>query len=608
MSNIIIILALFSWAILTYLAFRVNKTLGNIMVGLIAVALPVYFFTYTPADYSINIGGINLQLGFNSFSKLFAALVVVIGAFALFYSISYMSKRDRLGWFYFNFILSITGMLGILMSKDFVSFFIFWEIMTWSSYLIVVYNGKEVNKTGIKYMIFSAIGAYAMLMAIVLINKWSGNTGLENFFSTFSSYSTASKILVSSLLLTGFAVKSAIMPLHVWAPNAYTNSPMSYTVVFSGALSKMGIYGMALVAIKLYLQSGMHVYGEVLAWIGAITAVLATFWAIFQNDIRKLLAYSSIGQLGYIAVGLGIGTKMGVAAGLYLALLHGLFKSVLFMTAGAIEYRTGKTDFRELRGLIWKMPWTFFASLVAIIALAGMPPISGMVSKWLIYEALLNSQHYFLIILVFLASTSAFLYCFHFLFGVFLGQREDDIENVKEAPAFMTVPMVLIAFALIALGSFPGLILNPIADAMNYLGFSDFNWTMSSLTNEWGNRLLLKHVNTMFMVVFVVFFVVITLVSRRKTRRVGTKDIANAGEMVRKEDNYHFSENFYQPFWRVISPIMKNTVETIYLRFAKGIEEFFEYFRRIYTGNSQTNAFYVIIFLILLFIFGANLI
>jgi len=608
MSNIIIILALFSWAVLTYFAFKINKTLGNIFVGIIAIALPVTFFTLKPADFSINMMGVNLQLGFNSFSSLFAALVVILGALALIYSIPYMAKKERLGWFYMNFILSIAGMMGILMSKDFISLFIFWEIMTWSSYLIVVFNGNEVNKTGIKYMVFSAIGAYAMLMAIVLINKWSGTTNMEFFFKSFANYTAGSKILTSVLLLTAFAVKSALMPLHVWAPNSYTNAPMSYTTIFSGALSKMGVYGMALVAVKLYLQADMPAFGEGIAWLGAITAVLATFWAIFQNDIRKLLAYSSIGQLGYIAVGLGIGTQMGVFAGLFLALLHGIFKGILFMAAGAIEYRTGKTDFRELRGLIWKMPWTFFASLVAIIALAGMPPIAGIISKWLLYEALLTSQHYFLIILVFLSSTAAFLYCFHFLYGIFLGQKEDDIEHVKEAPALMVVPMVLMAFALIALGTFPGVLLSPIADALNYLGFKDVSWDMSVLTNEWGNKLYLKHLNTMFMVVFAVFFVVISLVARKKTRTVGTKDIANAGEPIRAEDNYHFSVDFYKPFWRVISPVMKHRIETFYDRFAKGIEEFLQYFRRIYTGNGQTYAFYVVIFLTLLFIFGASLI
>ncbi len=608
MSNIIILLAIFGWAILTYVAFKLNKTLGNIFVGLIAIALPVYFFTYVPEDYTFQVMGLTLQFGFTAYSKLFAILVVVLGALALIYSISYMNKKDRLGWFYFNFLLTIGAMLGILMSKDLVSLFIFWEIMTWSSYLIVVFNGKDVNKVGIKYMVYSAIGAYAMLMAVVLINKWSGTTNIQHFFETFPDYSNGAKILSSLLLLTGFAVKSALMPLHVWAPDAYSNAPMSYTSIFSGALSKMGIYGMGLVAVNLYVHSNMQVYGEVLAWLGGITAVMATFWAVFQNDIRKLLAWSSVGQLGYIAVGLGIGTKLGVMAGLYLAILHGLFKSVLFMVAGAVERQTGETDFRKLRGLIWKMPVTFFSALVAIIALAGMPPLSGLISKWLIYEALLNSNHYILIIFVFLSSTAAFLYCFHFLYGIFLGQREEEFEHVKEAPILMHVPMLVISAILLGLGSFPGLVLKPIAAAMESIGFTDVTWNMSVLTSEWGDKLYLKHTNAMFMIVFAVFFVIITLVARKKTRRVGTKDIANAGEPILAEDNYHFSEKFYNPFWRVISPIMKYRIETFYNRFAQGIEEFMQFFRRIYTGNGQTYAFYVVIFLTILFIVGSTLI
>lgn len=608
MSNLLIIIAIFGWAVLTYVAFKFNKTLGNVLVGILAVALPAYFFTYTPEDFSFNLGGLTLQFGFTSYAWLFAMLVVVLGSLALIYSISYMSKKDRLGWFYFNFFISIAGMLGILMSKDLVSLFIFWEIMTWSSYLLVVFNGRKTNKVGVKYMIFSAIGAYAMLMGIVLINKWSGSMNIQNFFDTFANYSSAAKILSSVLLLTGFAVKSGLMPLHVWAPGAYTNAPMSFTTVFSGALSKMGIYGMGLVAVNLFVHSEMHLAGDILAWAGAITAVLATFSAIFQNDIRKLLAYSSVAQLGYVAVGLGLGTELGVMAGLFLAMMHGLFKGVLFMTAGAVERQTGKTKFSELRGLIWNMPWTFFSALVAIIALAGMPPISGLISKWLIYEAILSTNHFILIIFIFLSSTAAFLYCFHFLYGVFLGQREDEFKDVKEAPVLMIIPMVLISLVLIGLGSFPGLVIHPIADAMGALGFSDVSWNMSVLTNEWGNKLFLKHTNAMFVIVFAVFFVIITLVARKKSRRIGTKDIANAGEPIRAEDNYHFSENFYQPFWRVISPIMKLKIETYYKGISKGIEDFMQFFRRIYNGNAQTYAFYVVIFLTILFVVGATFI
>ena len=607
MSNIIILLAIFGWAILTYLAFRLNKTLGNIFVGIFAAALPAYFFTYSPADYTFSLMGMNLQFGFTSYAWLFAVLVVVLSTLTLFYSIPYMNKKDRLGWFYLNFMFSIGGMLGILISKDFVSLFIFWEIKTWSSYLIVIYNGKKTNKVGIKYMVFSAIGAYAMLMAIVLINKWSGSINIQHFFDTFGDYSSAAKILSSTLLMTGFAVKSGLMPLHVWAPGAYSKSPMSFTALFSGALAKMGIYGMGLVAVNLYVHSDMHIFGEILAWLGAITAVLATFYAIFQNDIKKLLAYSSIGQLGYIAVGFGIGTELSIMAGLFIAMLHGLFKGSLFMAVGAVEFRTGRTDFRDLGGLIWKMPLTFLAALMGIISLAGMPPLAGLISKWLIYESVITSGHMFLVILLFLSSTAAFLYCFHFLYGIFLGQK-NDIDNVKEAPFLMVAPMMFLSLLLFLIGSFPGFIFEHIASAMTYLGFENVSWDMSVLTNEWGNKNYLKYTNAMFLIVFAVFFFIITLVKRKGARRVGTKDIANAGEPILEEDNYHFSVDFYKPFYRVVSPVMKYRMKTFYNKIANGIEDFFQFFRRIYTGNGQTYAFYVVIFLTILFFIGTTFI
>ncbi len=609
MSNIYLILALFGWAILTYIAFKINKTLGNIFVGVLAIGLPVYFFSYIPQDYNLPFMGLKLQFGFSSYAFLFAELVVILGSLALIYSIPYMKKKDRLGWFYMNFIFSISAMLGILMSKDFISMFVFWEIMTWSSYLLVVYNGKEVNKVGIKYMVFSAIGAYAMLMAIVFINKWSGSTNIQHFFDTFGTYSTGAKLLSSLLLLTCFGVKAGLMPLHVWAPNAYANAPMSYSSFFSGALSKMGIYGMGLVAVNLFVHSNMPVLGDILAWLGAITAILATFWAIFQNDIRKMLAWSSIGQLGYIAVGLGIGTELSVFAGIYIALLHAMFKGVLFMAAGAIERSTGKTDFRELGGLIRKMPWTFFAALIAIISLAGMPPLPGFISKWLIYESVITSGHWLLVIFIFLASTAAFLYCLRFLYGVFLGQDMENSDKIKEAPALMLIPMILLSIIMLIIGSFPGVIFKPITKAMASLGFEHINfWKMSVLTNAWGDQVWIKYANAMFIIVFLVFFIVITVINMKRTRKVGPKDIANAGEPVRATDNYHFSEFFYQPFWRVISPVMKYRIETYYDRFAQGIEEFFQYFRRIYTGNGQTYAYYVIIFLAILLAVSTTLI
>jgi len=282
--------------------------------------------------------------------------------------------------------------------------------------------------------------------------------------------------------------------------------------------------------------------------------------------------------------------------------MHGLFKANLFMVAGAVEKQTGTTDFNELRGLIRKMPYTFFAALISIIALAGVPPLAGFVGKWMLYESLITSGHVYLVILIFLSSTAAFLYSFRFLFGIFLGQEEKEFENVKEAHPLMVVPMLLIAITLIVLGTFPGLIFKPIANAMGDLGFTDITYKISVLTNEWHNSIWLKTTIITLASVFILFLIIITFYGRKNTRYVTTKDIANAGEPVRPDDNYHYSVDFYRPFQRALGPILKYKISKFYNEIATGLEDLFQFLRRIYNGNTQTYATYVVIFLTILFL------
>ncbi|HDO26497.1 MAG TPA: hypothetical protein ENH02_00115, partial [Bacteroidetes bacterium] len=496
--NYIILVVFLGGALLTFFAGKINNVLQDILF-LASILVPAsLFFAYVHAGniFNLTLGGIHLSLGINAMSWLFALIVLGLGSMAAFYSVSFMKGKERRGYFYFNFILTIMAMTGILMSRDLVSFFIFWEIMTWSSYLMTVYNGKDVQTVGIKYFVFSAIGAYAMLMAIVVIHSINGSFMIEDLVRSFPEMPVNMQILIPVLLLTGFGVKAAIMPLHVWAPGAYSNAPMAYTSIFSGALSKMGIYGMVIVMVSLlsYVPEG-YWFREVIAWMGGITAVIGTLWAIKQDDAKKLLAYSSIAQLGYIIVGIGIGTPLAMMAGLFLAVVHALFKGTLFLAVGAIERQTGTSNFREVTGLIRKMPWTFVASLISIISLAGIPPMGGFVGKWMLYESLLTSNHYLLVIVIFFSSTAAFLYCYKFLFGFFLGQEEKEWANVKEAPVLMVVPMLILSFFSFLLGTYPGIILKPIDAGMQYLGYGitqDHLWQTSVIFNTWGNQVVLQ--------------------------------------------------------------------------------------------------------------------
>ncbi|MEN8120897.1 MAG: proton-conducting transporter membrane subunit [Bacteroidota bacterium] len=601
-SLFLLLLILLGSAILTYIGHRISETLGNILVVLGIFAASLWFFTgiETPVDFSYKIADFDALWGFTPYSWIFAALVFILSPLALLYSTAYMKGKENLGTFYFNFFLSILGMIGITMSQDFISLFIFWEIMTWSSYLVVIYLGKDVEKVGIKYMVFSAIGAYALFMGIVLINREVGSLLIEDAFTNFSQISFSTQILIGILLLIGFSIKSAIMPLHVWAPGAYSNSPMSYTAIFSGALSKMGIYGLGLVFIRLLSSGEFTIINEVFAWAGAITALMATFYAIIQDDAKKLLAYSSIGQLGYIIVGVAIGTEMSIMAAIFLAILHAAFKGNLFMAIGAVEKQTGSTDMTLVTGLIRKMPVTFFSTLVSIIALAAVPPLGGFVGKWMLYESLLASEHFFLVIVVFMASTAAFLYSFKILYTLFLGQEEPEYENIKEAPPAMLIPMVLLSLFLIVTGTFPGILFEPIANGMQYLGFNNVDWNMSLLVNAWGDEVNLQHVSMYIGTVFIIAFIFISLKNRRRTRYVTTKDISTSGEVPLPHENLSYKLNFYKPFERAISPVMKRTMDAIYDEIGKGLNALFQFVRYIYSGNGQSYALYVIIFFVLL--------
>ena len=608
MISIPVLLAVFFvGGLLAFVAHHIAKRLEAIIATLVA-AFGGYIAFALPAEgarFSFNVALFDIIWASNPYAQLFALLIAVLGFFGILYSWDFMEGKESLGYYYMNFLFAIGAMFGIVYSQDFLSLFFFWEIMTWSSFMLVIYSGENRHKIGIKYFIFSAIGAYFLLTAIVVIYSQTNSFELSKAVAQFGNFSLGLQILVGTLLVLGFGVKSAMMPLHVWAPDAYKITPSSFTAVFSGALSKMGIFGIGLVLFKFVVNTEFYVYfREVLAWLGGLTAMLATFYAVFQNDAKKLLAYSSVSQLGYIIVGLAIGTPLGIMSALFLMILHGVFKAMLFMSVGAVYMRTGTFDMTEVHGLIRKMPFTFLVALFAIINVAGVPPLGGFISKWFLYEALIQSNHYFLVIIIFAASTAAFLYLYRFIFSLFLGQQEKEIENVKEAPASMIIPMLLMAAFTLAVGYRPGILLAPISSAMGYLGIQNVAWQNSVLFSGWGEKVDMLSVFASIGTIFILAAIFITWKNYRETRWVSTKDIHTAGEVPTENENLTYSVNFHQPFERALGDLLKYSVDKIYNLFGKNLEEAFDYLRFVYTGNGQTYALYVILFMAILILFS----
>ena len=614
MNGIYLVLGiLLAGSLLTFIANKIAGIIRDIVfLGSVFAATALFLMQINIGDtILLEAGGIQLKWGITNFGYVFALIVLGLGLLGGIYSLPYMKGKERLGYFYMNYLLSLFSMMGILFSQDLISFFFFWEIMTWSSYLIVVYNGTNVQKIGIKYFVFSAIGAYAMLMAIVIIHSLTGTFYWSDLLTGFQNFPHHLQIWIPILFFIGFGVKSAMWPLHVWAPDAYSNAPMSYTQLFSGALSKMGVYGLIIVFVTMvsHLPENFW-FREIIGWLGAVTAVAGTLWALVQNDAKRLLAYSSVAQLGYIITGVAVGTELGMLAGIFLAVLHAMFKGTLFMAVGAIERQTGSTDMTVITGLIRKMPWTFIATLISIIALAGIPPLGGFIGKWMLYESLITSNHYLMVVMIFFSSTAAFLYCYKILFGMFLGQEEPEFENVKEAPFWMIVPMLLLSLTQVFLGNFPGYLFKYIDKGLVELGYPITEgvwWKMSTLFNGWGDKVSVDYVMYGIMAVFIVFLIIITLKGFKSQRYVTTRDISSSGELPRPGDNWTYKLDFYKPFERAAKPFYQHTIEPLYHGFADGMESFFDFVRRIYTGNGQTYAIYVIIFFVILLIFGKNL-
>jgi NADH:ubiquinone oxidoreductase subunit 5 (subunit L)/multisubunit Na+/H+ antiporter MnhA subunit len=221
----------------------------------------------------------------------------------------------------------------------------------------------------------------------------------------------------------------------------------------------------------------------------------------------------------------------------------------------------------------------------------------------MLYESLIGSDHYLLVIVIFFSSTAAFLYCYKFLFGFFLGQEEKEWDHVKEAPAMMVVPMLILSVSTFVLGVFPGLILNPINAGMQSLGYASSEghyWEMSVIFNDWGNQVAMQPIVYTIIGIFLFFLAFLTIKGFKETRYVTTKDISSSGEVPKEHENLTFSIDFMQPFFRAVEPLMRRQIDKYYNGFANGMEALFDFTRRVYTGNGQTYAMYVVIFVVLL--------
>lgn len=583
------------------------------LIGLVGAAVPVAYLaklystvTNEAITYSIKVSGFNLGFQLNTITWYFAAIASLVGLAMAFGMVS--TSKSSYDWLFA--LMSYTGVLGVFLSQDFVGFFLFWEIMTFASFMMVL---KRNRHESLKYFVLSVIGAYSMLIAIGILYAKTGALDFAtigkvlHMDASLGTIGTGETALIFGLLLAAFGVKAGMFPLYVWAPGAYSENDQSYTAFFSGVLSKAGVYGFLLLYMlmfyKLYAALGTFhghmTFAYIIAWLGAITVVVASFLAVLQEDIRKLFAYSSIGQVGYILLAFGIGSGLGFAGGLFHVLSHAVFKGLFWLVTAAIILRTGKTQFKDMGGLAEKMPYTFAMGMIAVLSLAGIPPMAGFASKWLIYEAAISAHMPLVAGSIFLGSALAFAYVVRFLYAVWFGQRPSDLEDVKEAPLPLLIAMTVLAIPNVLFGVAPGIVTGYINKMLGGEVVTGNYYKLVTPTGTY-NALLIA-------IVLVIGLAIAGLVYLygAKVRKIKVTNTYQSGNPVTEEFNLSIRKNFYRPLAEALGFWLRYSWDRFYERLAGVVEDFADTLRESsYNGNVQSYSWYLAIILLILALWG----
>ncbi|MEM2739377.1 MAG: proton-conducting transporter membrane subunit [Candidatus Bathyarchaeia archaeon] len=396
-------------------------------------------------------------------SAFFILPILLVGFASSIYSASYMSHDTGLNSYYTLLSAMILGMTGVVSAGDFFTFFLFWEIMSISSYALVAFrkNRWEPVEAGFKYLVMSSAGSALMLSGIAIVYGIVGTLNFAGIALATRTPTLASDpwlILAVSLLIVGLGIKAAIAPMHTWLPDAHPAAPSPISSLLSGVMIKTGVYG--LLRFYILFQTLQAYWSSILSILAFLTMFIGNLTAIFQTDIKRLLAYSSIAQIGYITFALSIGTVYSISAGLLHLFNHAMMKGLLFMAAGAFYHATGSRDISVLEGIGRRMKLTGVILSIGLLAIAGMPGLNGFISELLIVSAAIHRELYLQAALTILNFVISVAYYLRLLQRIMLREPKDNTLKVEEAPATMIAGMIILTSLCIFVGVYPSMLIS----------------------------------------------------------------------------------------------------------------------------------------------------
>ncbi len=384
---------------------------------------------------------------------------------------------DRGALFWCLYLLLVTGLIGIIVTGDVFNLFVLLEVVSLTSYALVGIGSRHALFASFRYLIIGTIGASFYLIGVGYLYAMTGTLNMADLSTLLPPlYATRPVQTAFVFIVIGFAIKIALFPLHAWQPDAYTYAPSAVSLIISTAVAKTATYALIRLIFSVFTLkfiNGFLPVFDLLCWTAALAMLAGSIFAIRQDNFKRMLAYSSIANVGYIvlAIGLAPATSQGLNPAVMHILNHAVIKGCMFMAACAFIYRFDWWDIRRFEGLGRRMPWTCFALLLAILAMIGMPPSAGFVTKWVLILAVLEAGKYQFIAVIFVSTLLMIVYFWRLIEIMYIRPTPGDRTAegfIQEAPASMLVPCMTLGILTFAIGiAWMSGILTPLLDAVN---------------------------------------------------------------------------------------------------------------------------------------------
>ncbi len=429
---------------------------------IMAVMLLVQVSAAGPLSYAM--GGWaapwGIEYRIDRMSALMLVLVAGIAAVvtpALYHSVIREVAADRQPLFFTAYLLALTGFLGIVITGDAFNLYVFLEISSLASYtLVAMGSDRRALKAAFQYLILGTIGATFILIGIGLLYMLTGTLNMADLANRLPElYHLRPVRAAFAFIVIGAAIKLALFPLHIWLPNAYSFAPSVVAAFMAAIATKVGVYVLARFVFTVFgVEFSFEIMplGEILRPLALIAIIVGSLVAIFQTNLKRMLAYSSVAQIGYIALGLSFASVTGLTAALIHLFNHAAMKGTLFLVLACVFHRMGAVDLASIRGLGRRMPLTMGAFVVGGMSLVGIPLTVGFISKWYLMLAAIEQGRWLVVVVVAAGSLLALVYVWRVVEAAYFLEPEDGVREVAEAPLAMLLPTLTLAAACIYFG------------------------------------------------------------------------------------------------------------------------------------------------------------